>query len=341
MPTPLNSLKKTVLFLTSVALMAHAAVTHAQFQKRTLRVSNGTSTDHPIKDGFDAMGACTLDKSGGQMRIRPFWDNALGSDAAATQSVRTGSIDMVLTSVAPVASIVPPLGVLELPFLFNSSEEADQLLDGPVGDWFAAKLPAIGAINLAWWENGFRHITNSRRPINTLEDFPGLKMRVMQNNIYLDTFKLLGANAVPLAFTEVYTALETRTVDGQENPLMNIQNMKFYEVQKYLTLSRHTYSPLVLLASKKLWDGLSNDERTVLQQCAIVGRDAQRKVSRALEAKGEETLRARGMAINEISAAEMARIRQASQVIYERYGKIIGQEAISMVTDELKRIRGQ
>jgi len=341
----LARLKKPVLTLMGATLFAHAALyaaaAHAQFESRNFRVCNGVGKDHPMGDGLAAMGACTLDKSGGKMKIQPFWDGALGSDLTCTQSVRTGSIDMVLTSVAPVASIVPPLGVLELPFLFTSAEEADQLLDGPVGDWFAAKLPAVGAVNLAWWENGFRHITNSRRPINKLEDFPGLKMRVMQNNVYLDTFKLLGSNAVPLAFTEVYTALETRTVDGQENPLMNIQNMKFYEVQKYLTLSKHAYSPTLVLFSKKVWDGLSAPEQSTLQDCAVVGRSAQRQANRAKEAQSVDYLRAQGLAVNEIAPAELQRIREQTRAVQAMHAKAIGQDAIDRVFNELDRIRAK
>jgi len=338
----LASLKKTALLLAGVALMASAASVHAQFQKRTLRVSNGTTTDHPIKDGMDAMVACALEKSAGQMRIRPFWDNALGSDAQATQSVRTGSIDMVLTATSPVTTIVPELGVLDLPFLFNSSEEADALLDGEVGDWFLTKLPAVGLVGLGFWENGFRHATNSKRAITRLEDFSGLKMRVMQSPIQLDTFTTLGTNAVPMAFSEVYSALETRTVDGQENPFGLIKSMKFYEVQKYLTLSKHTYSPLALLASKKLWDGLSDDERNVLQQCAHVGRDVERRVIREKDAELLNYLRNEGgLQVNEITADEMQRIRAHSASVHVRNASTIGQEAIDRVNAALAKIRAQ
>jgi tripartite ATP-independent transporter DctP family solute receptor len=246
----------------------------------------------------------------------------------------------VLTSTAPLTSIVPALGVFDLPFLFNDEKEADQVLDGKAGEWFAAKLPAIGAVNLAWWENGFRHTTNSRRPITKLEDFEGVKMRVMQNNIFLDTFKTLGSNAVPMAFSEVYSALETKTVDGQENPFTNIENMKFYEVQKYLTLTKHAYSPTLVLFSKKIWDGLSAQEQAVLKDCALQGRDEERRVNRELSAKSVASLKAKGMQVNEISGAEMQRIRDKSKVIYERHGKQIGDEALNLVFGELKRIRG-
>jgi tripartite ATP-independent transporter DctP family solute receptor len=332
------------LALTAVAgatLLLAAGSASAQFKDRNFRVSNGVSKEHPMGNGLAAMGACTLEKSGGKMKIQAFWDGSLGSDLTSTQSVRTGSIDMVLTSTAPVVSIVPALGVFDLPFLFNTATEADQLLDGKVGDWFSAKMPAVGLINLAWWENGFRHTTNSKRPITKVEDFDGVKMRVMQNNVYLDTFKTLGSNAVPMAFTEVYSALETKTVDGQENPFTNIENMKFYEVQKYLTLSKHAYSPTLVLFSKKVWDGLSEQEHTVLKECAVVGRAEQRRANRAMEAKSVDNLRSKGMAVNEISPAETARIREKTKVIYERHAKAIGEEPIALVTEELKRIRGQ
>jgi len=332
------------LALTAVAgatLLLAAGSASAQFKDRNFRVSNGVSKEHPMGNGLAAMGACTLEKSGGKMKIQAFWDGSLGSDLTSTQSVRTGSIDMVLTSTAPVVSIVPALGVFDLPFLFNTATEADQLLDGKVGDWFSAKMPAVGLINLAWWENGFRHTTNSKRPITKVEDFDGVKMRVMQNNVYLDTFKTLGSNAVPMAFTEVYSALETKTVDGQENPFTNIENMKFYEVQKYLTLSKHAYSPTLVLFSKKVWDGLSPQEQGALKECAVVGRAEQRKANRAMEAKSVDNLRSKGMAVNEISPAETARIREKTKVIYERHAKAIGEEPITLVTEELKRIRGQ
>jgi tripartite ATP-independent transporter DctP family solute receptor len=317
------------------------ASAHAQFQERNFRVSNGVSKEHPMGNGLSKMGACTLEKSGGKMKVTPYWDGALGNDLTATQSVRTGTLEMVLTSTAPLTSIVPELGVFDLPFLFNDEKEADAVLDGKAGEWFAAKLPAAGVINLAWWENGFRHTTNSKRPITKVEDFDGVKMRVMQNTIFIDTFKTLGSNAVPMAFSEVYSALETKTVDGQENPYNNIENMKFYEVQKYLTLTKHAYSPTLVLFSKKVWDGLSPQEQGVLKECAAQGRVEQRRVNREKEGQSLANLKAKGMQVNEITAAEMARIRDKAKVVYERHGKTIGAEATALVFGELKRIRGQ
>ncbi len=334
----MTSLKRLTAAMLGTLLIASAA--HAQFADRNFKVSNGVSKEHPMGNGLTKMGACTLEKSGGKMKITPYWDGALGNDLTASQSVRTGSLDMVLTSTAPLVGIVPALGVFDLPFLFDNAKEADAVLDGKAGDFFSAKLPAVGLVNLAWWENGFRHTTNSKRPITKLEDFDGVKMRVMQNNTFIDTFKILGSNAVPMAFSEVYSALETKTVDGQENPFNNIENMKFYEVQKFLTLTKHAYSPTLVLFSKKIWDTLSAAEHKVLQDCAALGRDEQRRVNREKEALSVTNLRSKGMQVNEISGAEMKRIRDKTQVIYQRNGQEAGVDAVNVVFNELKRIRG-
>ncbi|MEY4750131.1 MAG: putative dicarboxylate transporter, C4-dicarboxylate-binding protein DctP [Pseudomonadota bacterium] len=335
-------LPRTLSTLAAVALgtLLAAGHAHAQFQDRNFRLSVGAGKDHPTGDGIAKMTACAASKSGGKMKITPFWDNQLGNDNTATQSVRSGTIDMVIPSTAPLVAMVPELGVLDLPFLLNSEAEADALLDGKAGAYFSAKLPAVGLVNLAYWENGFRNSTNNKHPINKVEDFGGLKMRVMQNPVYIDTFKELGANAVPMAFSEVYSALETKTVDGQENPYALIDNMKFYEVQKYLSLTRHSYAALVMLMSKKVWDGLSTQEQDTLKACAAEGRDEQRKVSRAKAGATLAALKTKGMVVNEIPAAEMARIRDKAKVVWERQAKNIGAESMGLVMGELQRIRG-
>jgi TRAP-type transport system periplasmic protein len=334
------NIRKTSLLALATAAALVATTAQAQFQERTLRLSVPVPKEHPQGYGVAKMMACTLEKSGGKLKVQPFYDGSLGNDIAATQSVRTGSLDMVITSTAPLVGMLPSIGVFDLPFLIGNEREADQLLDGKVGDWFTLKLMDVGLVNLAWWENGFRHTTNSKRAITKAEDFDGVKMRVMQNTIFIDTFKTLGSNAVPMAFSEVYSALETKTVDGQENPFANIENMKFYEVQKYLTLTKHAYSPLVILLSKKTWDGLSPPERSALQECAGRGRDEERRVNREQAVASVANLKSKGMLVNEISAPEMQRIRDKTKVVYDKHAKDIGDEAMTMVAGELKRIRG-
>lgn len=332
---------RSILTLAFTAALAAAGPASAQFQDRTLRLGAATPKDHPMMQGVVTMARCAPEKSGGKLKVQGFSDGVLGNDAQMVSAARTGTLDMVNSSSSPLASVVPELGVFDLPFLLSNTKEADTLLDGKVGDWFSAKMQPVGLVNLTWWENGFRHTTNSRRPITKADDFSGIKLRVMQNKVYIDTFNALGANAVPMAFTEVYSALETKTVDGQENPYTNIQNMKFYEVQKYLSLTKHSYSTNMLLVSKKVWDGLSPQEQTVLRECAIQSRDAVRKASREKEEASLAFLKTQGMVVNEISGAEMARIREKTKPIYESSAKTIGAEAMSLVADELKRIRAQ
>jgi tripartite ATP-independent transporter DctP family solute receptor len=316
-----------------------AAPAQAQFAERTIRMSNGINQDHPVGNGVAKMTACVTQKSGGKMKIQAFWGGALGGDLQATQALRSGTQEMVITSSSPLVGIVPELGVFDLPFLFQNEAEADKVLDGSFGQFISDKMPAANLVNLAWWENGFRNLTNSRRAVGKWEDLQGVKVRVMQNNIFLDTFRTLGANAVPMAFGEVFTALETRAIDGQENPFVTIDTSKFYEVQKFLSVTRHAYTPFMVLYSKPLWDKLSNDERSALSACSIEGRDEQRKVSRELSEKSLASLKARGMQINEVSQAEYRRMFEKVQAVYDKHQSTIGTETITRLKSTLADIR--
>ena len=179
--------------------------------------------------------------------------------------------------------------------MFDSPKEADAVMDGPVGKRLLDKLPAKGLIGLSYWDHGFRILTNSRRPVSKMEDIQGLKIRVQQIPVFIDAFATLGANPVPMPFTELYTALETKTVDGQENPFVSVEVTKFYEVQKYASNTRHAYSPLLVLASKRFWDQLSTDERKILLEAADETKPYEREVSRSLDAKAVEELKSKGM----------------------------------------------
>jgi len=312
----------------------------AQYSERTIRLSNGVNQEHPVGNGVAKMDACVREKSGGKMKIQGFWGGALGGDLQATQALRSGTQEMVITSTSPLIGILPDLGVFDLPFLFANEKEADAVLDGDFGKYISDKLPAVGLVNLAYWENGFRNLTNSKKPVTKVEDFPGLKVRVMQNNVFLDTFKTMGANAVPMSFGEVFTALETKAIDGQENPFVTIDTSKFYEVQKYLSVTNHAYTPFMVLYSKPLWDKLSPQEQKTLQECAIAGRDEQRKVSRALSAKSLTDLKSRGMVVNEISPAEQKRLREAVKPVYDKHAATIGKETVDRMNATLAKIRG-
>lgn len=311
----------------------------AQFTERTIRVSNGINADHPVGNGVTKFNQCLAGKSGGKMKLQAFWGGALGSDLPATQALRSGTLEMVITSSSPLVGIVPDLGVFDLPFLFANEKEADQILDGAFGKYISDKMPAANLVNLAWWENGFRNLTNSKKPVQKWEDFQGVKVRVMQNNIFLDTFKTLGANAVPMAFGEVFTALETKAIDGQENPFVTIDTSKLFEVQKFLSVTNHAYTPFMVLYSKPLWDKLSKDEQGALSACALEGRDEQRRASRALSDKSLANLKAKGMQINQIAPAEQTRMREQAKSVYEKHAGTIGAETVKRMQDSLAQIR--
>lgn len=327
----------TALLAAGVALPAVA-----QIQNRTISVSNGVAETHPVATGVAAMQECFDDRTDGAWTLNAHWSSALGDDLQATQMLRSGTLEMVITSTSPLVGLEPALGVFDLPFLFASNEEADAVLDGEFGQYISDMLPDLGLVNLAYWENGFRNLTNSVRPVASAEDLEGLRVRVMQNNIFLDTFQTLGANATPMAFGEVFTALETGAIDAQENPYVTIDTSKFYEVQDYLTETRHAYTPFMVLFSKPIWDTLSEEEQQVLRDCAIVGRDAQRAASRQLSDESLARVQTEGgMEFVELPEAELEKIREMVQPVYERHAETIGPDVVARVQSELAEIRGQ
>lgn len=332
---------RIVSLVAGVALAALAGSAQAQIKERNIRVSNGINEDHPVGNGVAKMKACMAEKSGGKLKLQAFWGGALGGDLQATQALRAGTQEMVITSSSPLVGIMPELGVFDLPFLFTNEKEADAILDGAFGKYVADKLPGFGVVNLSYWENGFRNLTNSKRAVSKAEELTGLKVRVMQNNIFLDSFKSMGANATPMAFGEVFAALETHAIDGQENPLVTIDTSKLYEVQKYLTLTRHAYTPFLMLYSKKLWDQLSTEEQAILTDCSIVGRDEERRVARDLNDKSLANLKSKGMQVSEVTPDELTKMREATAAVYQRHQATIGKDTIDRLQADLAKIRGK
>jgi TRAP-type transport system periplasmic protein len=325
--------------LTVAAICVLSVPAFAQFSDRTLRVSNTVTEIHPVGSGMAAMRQCLLDRSGGRLKLQPYWGAALGDDGKGIAALRTGTLEMVTTSTSSFVGIVPQSGFFDLPYLIDNEKEADALLDGPIGNRINAELEKFDLINLGYWENSFRHATNSKRPITKWEDMQGLKMRVLPSNVYVDIFKTLGTTAQPMPFSEVIPALETKAIDGQDNSIINIETLKIYEVQKYLSLTKHTYTPLPLLYSRKLFLQLSGDEQKAVKDCAVVGRDAQRKASREVTDKALQSLKAKGMQVNEISPAEIARFREKTRPVWDRQAATIGADFIAAADAELAKIR--
>ena len=337
----MSFIRRTLIAAASVAVLSASFAALAQDVKpRMIRFGYGLNEQSNQGRAAKVFVDEVTKLSGGKMKVRAIGAAALGSDNQMQQALMGGAQEMMVGSTATLVGLTKEMALWDTPFLISNVKEADILLDGPIGDKIKAKLQEKGLVGLVYWENGFRNLTNSKRAITKMEDMQGIKLRVMQNNVFLNSFQTLGANAIPLAFSELFTALETKTVDGQENPFNTILSSKFYEVQKYMTVTNHVYSPWIVTVSKKYWDQLSKDEQKVLQDAAKTSRDFERKDTRAEAAKAMGDLKAKGMEINELSPAESTRMRDKLTKVYALIGADIGMDLWNETQAELKRIRG-
>ncbi|NUB14755.1 DctP family TRAP transporter solute-binding subunit [Azospirillum brasilense] len=334
-------LLRSVLLATGLAaaILAPVAASAQDIKPRLIRFGYGLSESsnqgRAVKFFVEEMSK----RSGGKLKVKGFADASLGSDIQMQNALIGGAQEMMVGSTATLVGIVKDFAVFDLPFLFNNEQEADAVFDGPFGQKLAAKLTDKGLVGLVYWENGFRNLTNSKRPVEKVEDLKGIKLRVMQNPVYIDMFNGFGANAVPLSFSELFTAMETGTVDGQENPVTTIQSSKFYEVQKYLTISKHVYSPWIVLASKRWYDGLSNDERKIINEAAVASRDFERKDSREASKQSIAYLKDKGMQINELSDAELGRMREMVKPAMDKFAADGGADLLNELQGEINKVR--
>jgi tripartite ATP-independent transporter DctP family solute receptor len=323
----------------AAALLSSGVAHAADIKERSFKFASAQSADHPFSKGGQKFAELVTAKSGGKMKAKLFAGGTLGGDAQVISSLQGGMVDATFVSPGLLSTMNKDFGIFYLPMAFNDAREADQVVDGPVGRKLLDKLPEKGLVGLAYWENGFRSITNSKRPITKWEDLQGLKMRSIQIPIFLDIYNTLGANPVPLAFTELYPALESKAVDGQDNPLPTIETGRFNEVQKYLSLTRIVYDPLVVLFSKKTWDKLSADEQKVLVEAAREATAYQRKVNREAEAAALKSFNGKGMAVNELSAGERERLREKLKPVAEGYLKSLDPALVSEFQAEIAKAR--
>ena len=312
---------------------------HAQdIKERSIKFAFANTADSAHGIGAKRFAEVVAAKSGGKLNIKLYASGTLGGEAVVASAMQGGTIEMSMMGPGLLTGMDKEFGVFDTPFLFENFKEVDTALDGPVGKKLLDKLPAKGLVGLSYWDHGFRILTNSKRPIARLEDIQGLKIRVQQIPVFIETFNALGANAVPMPFPELYGALESKAVEGQENPFISVEVTKFYEVQKYASTTRHAYSPLLVLMSKKFHDQLSADERKILLDAANEVKAYERQVSRDLDAKALDTLKAKGMVITEISTQERARMREKLQPVIDKHRQTTGELGKEM-TAEVQRIR--
>jgi TRAP-type transport system periplasmic protein len=308
-------------------------------QDRTLKFGHLNNADHPVSLGVKRFAELVAAKSGGKLKVQEFPSSTLGNEMQQQSALQGGVQEMTAPATTSLAGIVKEFGLVDFPFAVANFEQADALLDGPFGQALLAKLPEKGLVSLGYWDLGFRNVTNSKRAIQKLEDLEGLKLRVIPNPVFLETFKALKANPVPMPFAELYGALESKAVDGQENPFAVILSNKFFEVQKYVTATHHVYAANILLVSRKFWDKLSPAEQKILQDAANESRAYQRQTSRAAAQRAVAELQAKGMQYNELSAAEQRRLSQAAKPVTDKLAASYDPATVKLYQSELARIQ--
>jgi tripartite ATP-independent transporter DctP family solute receptor len=333
---------KRLLLRAGLAAIAFAALGVASAQDvkdRTIKFATQNPKGHPIVMGMEKFAEIVNAKSGGKMKVNLFPGGTLGGDAPNISALQGGTLEMVVMNSGILASQVKEFAVFDFPFMFANPQEADAVVDGPFGKMMLDKLAAMNIHGLAYWELGFRNITNSRRPLTKVEDISGLKLRVIPNAINVDWVTALGANPTPMAFPEVYAALDQKAIDGQENPVTVINANKFYEVQKHLAITNHQYNPQTVIVSKKLWDSLSGAEKKILADAAVEAAAFQRKASREQSGQALDNLKKNGMQVTEFSPAEMAKFREKMKPVLDKHAASVGPEVVSALQAELAKVR--
>jgi len=331
---------KQIVAGTALALygLVISSVAQAQVGEHTFRIAVAGATGHPAVMGAEKWAELLKQKSGGKLTLKVFANGVLGGDVQVLSAVQGGTIDFSSMNSGILQTQVKEFALFDFPFMFENGKEADAILDGAFGKKLANLLPAKGLINVAYWELGFRNLTNSKRPIEKMDDLAGLKIRVIQSPIYIDTFNTLGANAVPMPITEVYTAMEQKIIDGHENPFSVIETSKFFEVQKYLTISNHIYNPQSVLASKKKWDALTKDEQEMLTSTMVEATKYQRQNARDLAEQSLTNLK-KTMTVSVLPPAEVARIRTKIAPVIEKFSASVGPDLVKELQAELAKGR--
>ena len=332
-------MKKSMLKKIVVALAFGALATGSALATVTGKVGHAMPESHPQAVAMNKFVELTAKYTNNNVQLKAFHSAVLGSDEKQLQAVQTGTQEFYIGTLAPFSTRVKEVQVWDLPFMFANTKEVYALLDGPSSKKIFKMIEPTGVHGLMWTGMGFRNLSNSKRPVTKLEDIAGLKLRVMTNPVALETWKTLGANAVPMAFSEVFTALEIKAIDGQENPLVHMYANKMQEVQKYISLTNHVYTPVALVVSKKFWDGLSDADKQGVQKAADEAKILQRQL---LEAGDKEVIAKFGQAgvkVDAVAPADLAKIQDKVKPVVTKFAPQIGEDFIKEFYAEIDKAR--
>lgn len=329
------SLVMVLTFVTGCTSKGNSPAASGKNDSIKIKVGHAAADTNTINWGWLEFKKKVEANSNGRIVVDIYPNSQLGNERELIEATQLGNVTMSSTSTAPVASFKPEFFAFDLPFVYNERETIYEILDGEIGQSIMDTLKDVNIIGLGFWENGFRHITTSSRAVRTVEDMKGLKFRTMENEIHMEAFRLLGASPVPMAWGEVYTALQQKTVDGQETPLELIYNTKLHEVQNYITKTSHLYAPTAILINKGFYEGLTAEDQKIIS-------DAIKEVTplareRAAEKEKEaEVEMAKTVEIIELSSEEYAKFRSNMEPAYDMVREKVGAELVNKILEATK-----
>jgi tripartite ATP-independent transporter DctP family solute receptor len=296
----------------------------------TYKVAMTQTAAHPYALGANKMGDIIKEKTKGRIQIKVFTDSQLAKgEREFLEGLQQGTIDIYVGSTGPVGNFSPSMLIVDLPYLFRDNDHVDKVLDGPIGKGLLADVDKAGFKGLAFWENGFRHLTNNKVQARTPEEARGLKIRTMENKAHMAAFKAAGLNPAPMAYSEVYSALQTGVMDGQENPVAVFYASKLWEVQKYFSLTEHVYSPALVVFSKMRWERIPKADQEIIAQAAVETAAFQRKLNRDDEEKKLKEMEGKGLTV--VRDVNKDAWRKAMQPAFDEFAKQFGQDKIDAI----------
>jgi tripartite ATP-independent transporter DctP family solute receptor len=321
-------MKRIIVGLTICCLVLGLQTAKAATQ--TFKLAHAVSTTAPYHLGAEKFVEILTELAGDRFEIQIFPNKQLGSERSLVEQLQIGTIDLVVTSTGPLGGFVPEMLVVDLPFLFRNTQHVDHVFEGPIGNTLLASLQKASIQGLAFWENGFRNLTNNRRPVIQPEDCRGLIIRTMENEVHLESFRFLGANPTPMAWGEALTALKQGTIDGQENPINIIYTHGIYDFQENLAITAHFYSPALLLMNLKKFENLSPSDQKIFLEAAQVAGRYEKEVIRQNEAETLKKLETLGM---RVTRPDRSLFRKAMAPVYEKYQSRFGEALIQQILD--------
>lgn len=311
-------MKMALRFACVLCLALSLAVPASAEYKATMKLASTQSMEHPYMIGAKKFADLIKERTNGRIEIKLYPSNQLGKgEREMTEGIQQGAIDLLVTSTGPLGGFSPSINILDFPFLFRDNAHVDLVLDGPIGRKLLDDFEKANIKALAFWENGFRHLTNNKVSVKKVDDAKGLKIRTMENKVHLAAWKAAGLNPTPMAWGEVYTALQQRVIDGQENPVAVYYASKFWDVQKHFSLTAHVYSPSPFLMSKKTFDAMPKEDQELFVKTAYEVAKFQRKVNRDAEEDKLKEIASKGVTV--VRDVDRESFKKAMAPIYDQF----------------------